>query len=255
MRRKFLNLLTAYAAIAAIASCTAAHASLITNGDFEDTTGTFPNGWTVSGGVASQESGTAQNQVISGSESLRVAGSSGNVQQTVGDSLSDFVFSFDWLRPFSTIPTQRMMNTHVRQGNATPFINMRVSGNEDIGGAFQLFGGGSWQNLDPSGPATELILATETAYTFTITGSGFGTATPTYDLSVVGGSVNETFTGLAIYQNTPDTAGETVNTVRFNRGSSHGSATFDNVSLTAIPEPSTLMIAFMGAAAFAYRRR
>ncbi len=235
----------------------AAQGSLITNGDFEDTSGTFPTGWDITGGVASQESGTAQNLVIGGSESLRVSGNNGNVRQTVGTSLSDFEYSFDWLRPFSSISNARIMNAHVRQGTATPFINMRVAGAGDggVGGELQLFSGG-WQDLDPSGAATELILATETSYTFTITGSEFGTASASYDLTVVGGTVNETFTGLTFFQNAPTTAGELVDTIRFERGGTHGSATYDNVSLTGVvPEPVSLALAFLGMVSLLPMRR
>ena len=218
-----------------------AEGSFIVNGDFEDPNGTFPDGWTVSGGVASQESGTVQNQVISGSESLRVSGSDGNVQQTIAMDLANFEFSFQWLRPFASVPANRTMNVHVRDGTATPFINMRVepvSGQTEL--ALQLFDG-SWMDLDPNGAATQLILDTETAYTITITGSDFGTSSASYDLTVIGGSVNESFTDVNLYQNDPFSAGELVNTIRFNRSSSHGSATFDNVSL--VPEPGTFLLA------------
>ncbi len=229
-----------------------AQANMLTNGNFEDTSGTFPNGWLVSGGVAGQESTTAQNLVISGSESLRVSGGVGNVTQTIATDLADFTLSFDWLRPFASIPANRTMNLHLRDGTATPFINMRVEPvNGDTELALQVFDGG-WTDLDPAGAATQLILETETAYTITITASGFGAAGATYDLSVVGGSVNESFTAVDLYQNDPFSAGELVNTVRFDRQGSHGSSTFDNVTLT--PEPASLALLGLGGLAVLRRR-
>lgn len=241
------------AAVGVFALGQLAQANLLTNGFFEDATGTFPNGWTVTGGVASQESGTAQNLVISGSESLRVSGGAGNVAQTIGPALSDFTFSFDWLRPFASVPANRTMNVHLRNGTNTPFINMRVEPvNGDTELALQIFDGG-WMDLDPAGAATQLILETETAYSITITGSGFGTVGATYDVSVVGGSVNETFTNVDLFQNDPISAGELVNTVRFDRQSNHGSGTYDRAILT--PEPASLALLVLGALVTMRRRQ
>ena len=221
-------------------ACSAAHAAtMIVNGDFEDTSGTFPNGWTVDSTSATQESTTTENQVISGNESLRVSGLSGNVEQTLDSGFSNFVWSFQWTRPFASFTSgQRSMNATLRQGSALPLINMRAQDIDGSTAALEVFQG-TWQN--PDGGATQVVLQPLTAYTITVTGSGFGTANASYDLSIVGGSLNESFSAVNLFHNAP-TSGELADTVRFTRSTSHGTATYDNVSLVPVPEPQSLLL-------------
>lgn len=226
-------------------------ATLIVNGDFEDASGTFPNGW-----VNTPPATAETTSPISGTTSARMGwNTTGNLDQSLAAPVTDFEMNL-LFQHLGTV-TGRTLNTILQTAGSGSQLNLRVlaqgvDGSTDD--SLQVYNG-SWQTISTA----DFFTSTTEPYRITIRGHNWGTPTPTYDVlwSDAGSStLSYSATGLSYFQNSAPTAGG-VDYIRFARPYANGHTwLLDDVSLesTAIPEPHTLVLLLVGLAGVVVRQ-
>ncbi len=249
-----------------------AHANLVTNGDFEDTTGWgenpgeqgHPPGW--EDGLAASAVNPAGQQ--EGANAIGGSGTSAYLSSTVGGTLrnaftessSDFNFSVDFA---SEDPgTLRSFTGSLQNAAGGSFITFRiVDMNGGPQGDIQFFSGG-WQSvagLNDSVIFDADVQTTPLVHSFLIDGN-FDEASPNYDVTIIN-SAGATFTanGLTLFNSATPTADDGIEVLNFHGPASiiGGDYVIDNVSLenTVIPEPASVLLLAGGACLFFRRRR
>ncbi len=222
---------------------------LMTNGDFEDGTTPFPNGWTISGtNPASPQTGV--NAVGGSGTSALMTNAGGYVYQNFTNTNTiapNWVLEWDFASQDPGSSGERSMNGSIYRApgldTSDIFVTYRVNGDGD----FQVYDG-SWGT--PSGLAGAVIFdddVTESPLTHHVKFVGhMDLPSPTLDLVVTDsdGTIHSAL-GLTNWRN--GTMGDGLTTLRFDTAgtSSAGIHLIDNVAATAVPEPtSLLMLAF-----------
>lgn len=263
----YMNMKAAFhCASLAVASSLSAQ-TLILNGSLEQwgaLTGTPPSGTPTSWGVASSTSKPVQ---IAGlvAESTYAAyvlnGSNNTLQQNT--SAQPLAFQLDFVLA-ATDPgsaSARSFNMTIGQNTVTnPSINLRtVRGSEAGKLTLQAFNGSAWTTVAADAFSASVYSAgsftTLNAYNVSLA-VDYGTASYSISYGLVGeGSVS--VTGLTAFQ-TAVVLGEGIKNISFLGSSSSSGFAVDNVSVTAIPEPSSVAglagFSALGVALFAARR-
>ena len=224
-------------------------ANLIVNGDFEDTTGTFPTGWSTSGTITQD---TVAPELIGGSTSARMAGGAIIAQQTLG-GLSDFTFEFLFRPRFDTDHRSANLVLHgggtTGTGGGSESLNLRVSGTADAGSGstLQVYDGAAWQMISGAN-----FFSTGDTFRMQLTASDWGSGSGTYDLAWSDANaiaLTNSATGLSHFQNSDFV----LDRARFLAPAN--SYNLDNVILEAIPEPTPVMLTGLVALGLVVRRR
>lgn len=244
-------------------------AELLVNGDFEDLTGwgaigdpveNAPAGWRDS--PAGRFNPAAQQ---SGSNAIGGAGTSALLAADAGVAAADrkdfaqfldqmtgpvYTFAFDFASEDPGESGNRSLSMSTRDGadNGLTF-SFRINGDGDV----QSFSGG-WQTILPGAVVFDDDVSIDPLVHQFVLDVNTRT-TPFYDLHVTDSDgVVHSATGLTSFRGTP-LQGDGATGLEFNTFISSGDLLLDNVSLTAIPEPGTWILAGAMAVAVAFVRR
>ena len=249
-----------------------AHANLVTNGDFEDTTGWgenpgeqgHPPGW--EDGLAATAVNPAGQQ--DGANAIGGSGTSAYLSSAVGgtlrnaftESAADFEFSADFA---SEDPgTLRSFTGSLQNAAGGSFITFRiVDMNGGPAGDVQFFDGG-WQSvagLNDSVIFDADVQTTPLVHNLSIDGN-FDEDSPNYDVTITNSAgAIFTATGLTLFNSADPTTGDGIEVLNFHAPASiiGGDYVIDNVSIenVVIPEPASIMLLAGGACLFFRRRR
>lgn len=220
-------------------------AYVLTNGNFEDTTGTFPNGWTTTGSVgngggfvpgstadATMQSGATLGQDFSGGTSTATA--------------ENYNFQLDFAFRTSSLTIDTNQRIRLRDhNNSGDIITLGFENNATGGGvALSYYIGAtlSWQT------AHDVAFATGTTYYFRVNGSNLDQAGRSYTIGYSTDGTN--FTTTAPITTFHGGSGD-FETITFDAGTAV--TRIDGVSV--IPEPSTVLLGALGMLALLRRRR
>jgi len=220
-------------------------ASLLTNGDFE--TGDF-TGWTDDASGASVTGSGA----LEGSFSASFPASGGDLSQSFAPVTSPVTVSLLFTMGDPGGGGNRGFNLSLRDAGAGEQINLRVvDGSNDGDGDVQIFdgqpggGGGSWQTVSDLNDSVSFSSTNDFSLTIHTFGGSFD-----YDVTING----QTASGLSFQQNDNSFFAE-LDTLAFVNQFSQGGYVVDDVSVTAIPEPSGFaLIGLLGGLAWWWRR-
>ncbi len=221
-----------------------AQAELLTNGNFESVTADQFDGWTYNNaGSAVVETGS----VISGTNSAEIVASIGSIEQAPSDAnLTQFTLDFD----FAVFPNAgRTLNLllYYSLDRGVRMINLRVNGSS---AEVQVVNGSSFQSIGSLVAKTtgddnnDKLWSTETPVNnhMTIT-ADFTPGSASYDVTLNGNTVS----GISYFQvAAPSEDFHTLSSVRFQGSSSAANYLVDNVTLAAVPEPSSLALLSLG---------
>ena len=242
-----------------------ADAAFLTNGDFESL-GTNPQtftSWTESGDMA-----TVASTPISGTNSARmvdVPSGSSNMVQTLtdpDDELKQFIYETDFATSDPGGASNRSLHINLRYGalvGTLTQINLRVVDlDADGDGDVQVFNGADWNTALPGVGSSVGFSASEDDLEVNhlkVVGD-FTAATPSYDIYVTGPNGSFSQTGITAFHGTAPTSGVTaLNFVTFETGNTVGWVVADNVSVSAVPEPTVAGLLCLGGLAIRRRRR
>jgi len=221
---------TITAAIASMLAIGSASAAItVINGDFEDTSGTFANGWT---GSATQETTTPLEGLVSASGVAAYQ----NIVTTSAEGLANFQLDF-MVSLDSVDQSQRVRLRNF--DDAGDFITLRFSstGIDRYAGAW--------------GQVVAATIAADTDYYIRINGTDTALGTRSYDVGISTDGISYTTGTTTNFHGTSGTS--KFGSLRFE--SAGGGATWDAVSVTAVPEPSSAALLGLGGIALIMRRR
>jgi hypothetical protein len=253
MRRDYWIVAVAILSLCVAAPASAASINLV-NGDFETVSGGAFTGWSMSPSVQSAS-------VISGTysaECKREGSGSGM------DALQDLAFAPDctFSADFACFPTSsndnRTFSLHfLYGGGASSATNFRVVGN----GVFQIYNGSSYQTISGLTAQTTVDAGGDLAWNGETPvvnhieiATHYSAATPSYDVTLNGAKVS----GITWFQNNSPNASYTTTRVTLAGDACVSNFLADNMSITTVPEPSTLVLSIVGLVgltAYAWRKR
>jgi hypothetical protein len=252
-----MGIATATVAAVFVISAGPAAANVLTNGDFEDTSGTFPTGWTTVNADVSQASGLAGSTT---SAEVTRSFSTNNAWLGQGGELPgddnnfrfqiDFAYEADPDRPFNV--TLREASDPTISGTAV--VNARVNGSNGLD-MVDSTGGISWENVTTGLSASDYSANQVNAYRLTISGS-LHDATMTTSLEDLssGTMLADEIDTSGFWQADPTNSTELSQVlIEVGRSANGGLVRADNVSL-AVPEPASAAVLAMGSLV-AFRRR
>ena len=218
-----------------------AHAAYtLINGNFEDTSGTFPAGWTTVGTVNNPGSagfpGSAADAFLDPGESITQDFSGGAGTATA----ENYNFQLDFAFRTSSISTATNQRIRLRDNNNTgDLITLGFATTASGGGAaLSYYNGGTWTT------AVDLGIATGTTYHVRVSGFNLDQAGRYYTigLSTDGISFTTTANITAFHDNTAGAVGRDFESIRFESGTSQ--FRIDGVSV--VPEPSAALLGGLG---------
>ena len=236
-------------------------AELIVNGDFEDTTdwgaigsGNGPAGWYLTAtNPAGQQSG-ANAIGGSGTSALFTTSVGGGIYQDLeGETSPQWQLDFDIVTSDPGASGDRCLSAAIERLNSLgakkALISYRVNGDGD----FQVYqrDGLGWNT--PSGLAGAVIFdgdlqdLSQLVHHVSLVGH-FDLATPNYDIIVTdSNNVQHQATGLTqwnYYSEVAPVTGDGIISIMFTASSIKANYLLDNVELTSVPEPTTLVMLF-----------
>lgn len=252
-------------------------ATLVTNGEFEDSEGAFSTaGWDLKNNIVVSAHAPLFND---SSAAAYVARSSSTSADRLEQSLNANSVGQEWVFEmyFATEDvgsSSRGLNLILPFLNSTGYnqgqINLRVNGN----GAIQAYNSGSngWSTVFANGSVSGSIDSNNNAsfadegdtlnvHRLRLVGKEWGTANARYDvlLSDANGSTfTMTASDLTLFQNDalPDLPAEGgINRLQFDTQNSFGAYVIDGVSFQVIPEPSAFSLLALGGMVLLRRRR
>ena len=239
------KLLTAILFVVASISVSPANAELVTNGDFEATP--FHSGWTNT--AATQGTG-----LFGSAQSAEfLSGANGRISQAFSSPARTFAVDFQFSP--GTVAGNRTLNMVLfnAPNNGTSQAGSALNLRSDDSGNLQLFDG-AWGTVSGGSGA----FATGSEYRIRLEANDFGPAgTNTFDLfwSDAGSTaLTNSATGLSNFQNVPDNA-DGYSAIAFLKSSTNGGYSIDNVVVTAVPEPSSVLLFGFAGLACTFRRR
>lgn len=253
MRRDYWIVAAAVLSLCVVSVASAASINLV-NGDFETVSGGAFTGWSMSPSVQSAS-------VISGTYSAECqresVGSGMDALQTVGFA-PDGTFSADFACFAASSEDSRTFSLHfLYGGGAASATNFRVVGN----GVFQIYNGSSYQTISGLTAQTTVDAGADLAWNGETPvvnhieiATHYSAATPSYDVTLNGAKA----TGIAWFQHNTPNASYATTTVTLAGDSCVSNFLADNMSFTAVPEPSTVVLALsglVGLTAYAWRKR
>lgn len=241
MKRTYLIVTAAF-----IAGNAAQAAYVLANGNFEDTSGTFPNGWTTVGTIndpagAGFANGNAD-AFMDATESITQDFSGGITTATV----ENYNFQLDFAFRSSSLSATSDQRFRLRDHNNTgEMISLGFETAATGGGtALSYYNGSSWQT------AIDAAFAASTTYYFRVKGYNFDQAGRFYTVGYSTDGVNFT-TGGNITGFHGSAFGADFETVRFEAGNAQ--MRIDAVSV--VPESSAALLGGLGLLALLRRRR
>lgn len=229
--------------LSALATLPASAAYTLVNGDFEDTSGTFPNGWVGTstfnaGGFASgsadagMSSGGSITQDFSGGPSI--------------DTSENYDFQLDFAFRTGAISTTTDQRFRLRNNNNVGDIITLGFETAATGGGTALSAfSGTWSTV------LDVAFASGTTYYFRVIGSDWDNASRSY---TIGYSTDGTsFTTSAPITSFHGTPGGTVDFETFRVEAGTTTTRIDNVSV--IPEPSVALLGSLSLLGLLRRRR
>lgn len=227
--------------------CQAAY--VLTNGDFEDSTGTFPAGWTAGGSItdpagAGFANGNADAFLDPG-ESITQDFSGGVTIPTA----ENYLFQLDFAFRTSSLTTSTDQRIRLRDhNNAGDLITLGFETSATAGGtALSYFNGSTWSR------AFDTAITTGTTYYFRVNGYDLEGPGRYYTIGMSTDGINFTTTGnlTLFHDNSPGAVGRDVETIRFESGTSQ--MRIDVV--TVVPEPAFALLGSLGVLGLLRRRR
>jgi hypothetical protein len=243
---KIAQLLVATAFIA----CNATQAAyVLVNGNFEDNTGTYPNGWTP-GGTITDPAGAGfangdRDAFMDATESITQDFSGSTTLATA----ENYNFQLDFAFRTSALSTTTDQRIRLRDHNNTG--DLITLGFETVatggGTALSYFNGTAWTT------AIDTAMATGTTYYFRVNGYDLDLGSRHYTVGLSTDGSNFTTTGniTLFHDNAPGAIGRDFETIRFESGGSQ--MRIDAVSI--VPEPSVALLGGLGLIALLRRRR
>ncbi|MGE9267942.1 MAG: hypothetical protein ACQKBY_07580 [Verrucomicrobiales bacterium] len=246
---------TALVSLSALAlASSAGAASLITNGSLDAWSGGAPDGW-----AARDDVGLVQVSDLGGGSgsAAQLTATSGtgvgpHLEPTLSGSAADQLylqFDFQQLTTGTDKAGGRLMNLTLRNAS-TSLFNIRVNHNGTDNGLVEIYDGSTWQNLGLN--QTELI-DQASVYQLSL---DFDLTVGTYDLEILNLSNSTSAasaTGLNWFQSGGGTAA--ISEVRFERGRSVADWVVDNVTIDAVPEPTSAFLLAGSLLPLALKRR
>jgi hypothetical protein len=230
--------------LSALATLPASAAYTLVNGDFEDTSGTFPNGWVGTstfnaGGFASgsadagMSSGGSITQDFSGGPTI--------------DTSENYDFQLDFAFRTSAISKTTGQRFRLSSNNSGYIIVSLGFATDATGGgtALSYFNGSSFQT------ALDVAFTSGTTYYFRVIGSDWDNASRSYTIGYSTDGVNYTTSGsITGFHNAPGGAND-FETFRVEAGST--TSRIDAV--TVVPEPSVALLGSLSLLGLLRRRR
>lgn len=224
-------------------------AYVLLNGDFEDTSGTYPTGWSTVGSIndtagagfangngdAFLDPGRSITQDFSGGPTVATA--------------ENHVFQLDFAFRTSSLTPSTDQRIRLRDNNnAGDLITLGFENGATGGGtALTYFNGASWTT------AFDSAIATGTTYYFRVNGFNLDQAGRYYTIGISTDGSNYTTTGniTAFHDNSVAAIGRDFETIRFESGTSQ--MRIDAVSV--VPEPAVALLGSIGLLCLLLRRR
>ncbi len=238
--------------------------NILVNGDFEDTSGTFPTGWSNSSSSTSQHTGIAPGSTTAAYVDSATNGTLGQSFDTLGPQwVVDFYFATEF-------GTDRGLDLNI-QMPSDPYIHVVVNS----AGRIQLYNGipaesgSGWQTLTTLDGIVQASVDDDSSGDFSsagdtlnvhhmrLEGRDFGTSSAEYDVYLSDAN-STTFShsvlGLTAFQNAASTPlGAGIDAVTFPTLYGNGSFVVDDV--VVVPEPSTWALGLLAVVGLALFRR
>jgi hypothetical protein len=213
-------------------SALASHAAItLVNGDFEDTSGTFPTGW----------SGTATQETTNPLEGL-VSASAAAIEQDFAATDADGLYNFqlDFMVNLDSVTADQRVRIRDDASSSYDIITLRFGS-----GGIDRYSGG-WAQ------AVASTIKADTTYHVRVIGSDLDQSDRSYTVGISSdGSSYTTSASLTAFHSAP--VGANFEIIRFE--SAGGGATWDAV--TVVPEPSAAVLlgSLLGFGLLCHRRR
>lgn len=230
------------------------------NGNFEASP--FDTSWTQNSGpsvfaASGIAPGSTQAALFSGIDTT-----TDGLYQDTASRLSAFTLSF-WVRTDSVLDLDRSFNLVLGSTAGNNALNLRLGGGANTpgsGATLQAFAGGNWNDL-----STADFFSVNSTYYFQLDVTGLGTGdindfsyTVMWSDADPGSATTANSSGPVNFsQNTTHASslGATLNRLNFNTDGDWNDYTLDDVSVAAVPEPSTFALAALGIAGLVIFRR
>lgn len=241
MKKKLIIMLMSVAVLGLSSMCSA----YISNGDFE-AEDTFES-WSL---IATQEAPVA----ISDNKSAKlVPAGGGNLTQDLSTPQSAFVVDLDLA--VSDPGSGRSFQLNLYHASEAGNTNMRIVQGDTSGmGTLEAFNGSNWQNVVTD--AVTLSADDQNLAVNHLKIVGDYSSSPSYDVYVTDAADNtQSAMNVNAWQNTPPTAGDMLETVKFDSSNFAGGSfsVVDNISV--VPEPATVALLGLGGMALIRKRR
>lgn len=226
-----------------LAALPASAAYVLVNGDFEDTSGTFPNGWS---GVSTFNAGG----FASGSADAGMSSGGSITQDFSGgpsiDTSENYDFQLDFAFRTSAITVDSNQRFRLRSNNNSGDIITLGFETAATGGGTALSAfSGSWSTV------LDVAFAASTTYYFRLIGSDWDDAARSYTIAYsTDGASYTTSAPITSFHGTPGGALD-FETFRFEAGST--TSRIDAV--TVVPEPTVFLLGGLGLLGLLRRRR
>ena len=254
----FLVVVAVYGLIAPVSA-----ENILVNGDFEDTSGTFPTGWSNSSSSTSQHTGIAPGSTTAAYVDSATNGTLGQSFDTLGPQwVVDFYFATEF-------GTDRGLDLSIQMPE-DPYIHLIVNS----AGNILLYGGvpnsgGNWQTVTAFNGVVQASVDADSNSDFSsagdtlnvhhmqLVGRDFGTSNAQYDIYLSDANsttLSYSALGRNAFQNAASTPlGAGIDAVTFPTLYGNGSFVVDDV--VVVPEPSTWALGLLAVVGLAFFRR
>lgn len=236
-------------ALSLVLSVTASHGAIaLLNGNFEDTSGTFPAGWSVTGTAGNVTSVTSGANLIGGGSTASLVGNGGiNQDFAVTDADGLTFFQLNMAFRLDNVAAAGAGSERIRirdNANSGDLITLRLNAagidrySTAVGGSFA--------------SALSYAVASDTTYYLRLTVNGIGSTNGgSYTIGLSTDGVNYT-TSSAITAFHSPAAGSNFETLTLENGGGGG---FFVDGITIVPEPSAALLGAIGVLGLLRRRR